>query len=158
MPSSHVTANSAAQLSHSVVSDSLRPHGGQHARPPCLSPTPGVYSSSCPFALFIILIMQLLQLSPFLLDSHPNATMLQDFPLKINIPLIPYLFPANAQVYHCSLHENFWKYLTKYNVSISFPPIFSSFSSYVLYLSNLCASSIILPYLYLIYVYLLYLH
>ena len=31
-----------------VVSDSLRPHELQHARPPCPSPTPGVYSNSCP--------------------------------------------------------------------------------------------------------------
>ena len=36
------------QFSHSVVSNSLRPHGLQHARPPCPSPTPGVYSNSCP--------------------------------------------------------------------------------------------------------------
>ena len=36
------------QFSHSVVSDSLRPHESQHARPPCPSPTPGVYSNSCP--------------------------------------------------------------------------------------------------------------
>ena len=34
--------------SRSVVSDSLRPHGLQHARPPCPSPTPGVYSNPCP--------------------------------------------------------------------------------------------------------------
>ena len=34
------------QFSHSVMSDSLRPHESQHARPPCLSPTPGVYSNS----------------------------------------------------------------------------------------------------------------
>ena len=32
------------------VSDSLRPHGLQHARPPCPSPTPGVYSNSCPLS------------------------------------------------------------------------------------------------------------
>ena len=38
---------SSVQLSRSVVSDSLRPHGLQHARPPCPSPTPGVYSNSC---------------------------------------------------------------------------------------------------------------
>ena len=31
------------QISHSVVSDSLRPHESQHARPPCPSPTPGVH-------------------------------------------------------------------------------------------------------------------
>ena len=36
------------QFSRSVVSDSLRPHDSQHARPPCPSPTPGVYSNSCP--------------------------------------------------------------------------------------------------------------
>ena len=30
------------------MSDSLRPHGLQHARPPCPSPTPGVHSNSCP--------------------------------------------------------------------------------------------------------------
>ena len=36
------------QLSHSVMSDSLRPHELQHARPPCPSPTPGVHSDSRP--------------------------------------------------------------------------------------------------------------
>ena len=36
------------QFSHSVVSDSLRSQGLQHASPPCPSPTPGVYSNSCP--------------------------------------------------------------------------------------------------------------
>ena len=35
------------QFSHSVMSDSLRPHESQHARPPCPSPTPGVHSDSC---------------------------------------------------------------------------------------------------------------
>ena len=36
----------SGQFSHSFVSDSLWPHGLQHARPPCPSPTPGVYSNS----------------------------------------------------------------------------------------------------------------
>ena len=39
---------SSVQFSRSVVSDSLRPHELQHARPPCPSPTPGVHSDSCP--------------------------------------------------------------------------------------------------------------
>ena len=39
---------SSVQFSRSVVSDSLRPHELQHARPPCPSPTPGVHSNSCP--------------------------------------------------------------------------------------------------------------
>ena len=38
----------SSQFSLSVVSDSLRHHGPQHARPPCPSPTPGVYTNSCP--------------------------------------------------------------------------------------------------------------
>ena len=39
-----------SQFSCSGVSDSLQPHGLQHARPPCPSPTPGVYSNSCPLS------------------------------------------------------------------------------------------------------------
>ena len=39
---------SSVQFSRSVVSDSLRPHGLQHARPPCPSPTPRVYPNPCP--------------------------------------------------------------------------------------------------------------
>ena len=38
---------SSVQFSHSFVSDSLQPHGLQHARPPCPSLTPGVYPNSC---------------------------------------------------------------------------------------------------------------
>ena len=40
--------NSSVQFSRSVVSDSLRTHESQHARPPCPSPTGGVHSNSCP--------------------------------------------------------------------------------------------------------------
>ena len=36
------------QFSRSVVSNSLRPHEPQHARPPCPSPTPGVHPNPCP--------------------------------------------------------------------------------------------------------------
>ena len=39
---------SSVQFSRSVVSDFLRPHESQHARPPCPSPTPGVHSDSSP--------------------------------------------------------------------------------------------------------------
>ena len=38
----------SVQFSRSVMSDSLQPHGLQHARPPCSSPTPRAYSNSCP--------------------------------------------------------------------------------------------------------------
>ena len=39
---------SLVQFSSSVVSDCLWPHESQHARPPCPSPTPGVYPNPCP--------------------------------------------------------------------------------------------------------------
>ena len=37
-----------SQFSHSLMSDSLQPHGLQHARLPCPLPTPGAYSNTCP--------------------------------------------------------------------------------------------------------------
>ena len=43
---------SVSQFSRSVVSDSLRPHESQHARPPCASPTPGVHPDSCASSLW----------------------------------------------------------------------------------------------------------
>ena len=45
-----ITLSSVNQISRSVVPNSLQPHGLQHARPPCPSPTPGVYSNSCPLS------------------------------------------------------------------------------------------------------------
>ena len=41
---------SSVQFSHSVMSNSLQPHGLQHARFPCPSPTPGAYLNSCPLS------------------------------------------------------------------------------------------------------------
>ena len=46
----HASISSSVQFSRSVVSDSLRPHGLQHTRPPCPSPTPGVHPNSCPLS------------------------------------------------------------------------------------------------------------
>ena len=39
-----------SQFSHSIMSDSPRPHESQHTRPPCPSPTPRVHSNSCPLS------------------------------------------------------------------------------------------------------------
>ena len=58
----------SVQFSHLVVSDSLRPHESQHARPSCPLPTPRVYSNACPLSQWwhpaIILCRPLLLLSP----------------------------------------------------------------------------------------------
>ena len=64
----HISAS--VQFSHSAVSDSLRSHKLQHARPPCPSQTPRVHSNSCPSSQVmpfshLILCLPLLLLPPF---------------------------------------------------------------------------------------------
>ena len=46
----YMTIELSVQFSRSVVSDSLRPHGLQHIRLPCPSPSPGACSNSCPLS------------------------------------------------------------------------------------------------------------
>ena len=45
---SYLSCSSSVQFSRSLVSDFLRPHESQNARPPCPSPTPRVHPNSCP--------------------------------------------------------------------------------------------------------------
>ena len=67
----------SVQFSHSVVSNSLRPHELQHARPPCPSPTPGVHSDSCPSSQWCHLAI----LIPF--SSCPQSfPALESFPMS----------------------------------------------------------------------------
>ena len=62
----------SVQFSRSVVSESLRPHGLQHARAPCPSPAPGVYPNSCPLSWWC---------HPTISSSVvPFSTCLQSFP------------------------------------------------------------------------------
>ena len=64
--------SSIVQFDHSLVSNSLRSHGLQHARPPCPSPTPRVYSDSCPLSQWC---------HPTILSSvAPFSSCLQSFP------------------------------------------------------------------------------
>ena len=57
----------AVQCSRSVMSDTLRPHGLQHARLACPSPTPRVYSNSCPLSWWCHPSNHLILCHPFLL-------------------------------------------------------------------------------------------
>ena len=61
---------SSVQFSCSVVFKSLQPHELQHARPPCPSPTPGVYSNSCPSSCWCH-SSQLILCRPLLLPPIP---------------------------------------------------------------------------------------
>ena len=69
----------SVQFSSSVVSDSLRPHGLQHARLPCPSPTPRTYSNSCASSQWCHLTISSLA-SPF--PSIFNFSQHQSFPVS----------------------------------------------------------------------------
>ena len=60
------------------MSDSLWPHGLQHARPPCLSPTPGVYSHLCPLTRWC---------HPTVLSVVCFSSHLQSFPESGSFPV-----------------------------------------------------------------------
>ena len=79
----------SVQFSRSVTSDSLRPHGLQHARLPCPSPTPRAYSNSC----------QLSQCRPF--------------------PLLPSIFPSIRDFSNESVLCIRWPKYCSFSFSIS---------------------------------------
>ena len=70
---------SSIQFSLSVMSNSLRPHESQHARPPCPSPTPGVHSNSRPSSRWC---------HPAISSSIvPFSSCLQSFPASGSFPM-----------------------------------------------------------------------
>ena len=75
------------QFSCSVRSNSLRPHGLQHARPPCPSPTPRVYSDSCPLSRWC---------HPTILSSVIPFSCFQSFPASGSFPMSQ-LFTSGGQ-------------------------------------------------------------
>ena len=78
----------SVQFNHSVVSDSLPPHGLQHARPPCPSPIPGVYPNSCPSSRWC---------HPTISSSViPFSSCLQSFPASRSFPK-SWLFASGGQ-------------------------------------------------------------
>ena len=68
---------SSVQFSHSVVSDSLQTQELQHARPPCPSPTPGVYPNSCPLSWWCHPSHLLLSPSPPALNLSQHQSLFQ---------------------------------------------------------------------------------
>ena len=77
-----------SQFSHSVVSDSLRPHGLQHTRLPRPSPTPGAYSNSCPSNQWC---------HPTISSSvSPVSSCLQSFPASGSFPVSQF-FTSDGQ-------------------------------------------------------------
>ena len=77
---------SSVQLRHTVVSDSLWSHGLQHTRPPCPSPTPGVYSNSSPLSRWC---------HPTISSSViPFSSLLQSFPASGSFPVSQFFAPG----------------------------------------------------------------
>ena len=80
--------NHSVQFSHSVMSDCLPPHGLQHARPPCPSPTPVVHSNSCPLSWWC---------HPTISSSVvPFSSCLQSLPASRSFPMSQF-FPSGGR-------------------------------------------------------------
>ena len=84
----HAYQFSSVQFSRSVVSDSLHPHGLQHARLPCPSPTPRACSNSCPSS----------QWCPPTISSSviPFSSCLHSFPASGSFPVSQF-FASDGQ-------------------------------------------------------------
>ena len=123
----------SVQFSCSVMSDSLGPHGLQHTRLPCPSPTPGVYSNSCPSSW---------RCHPTISSSViPFSSFLQAFPVSGSFPISQFFASsgqsigasASASVLSMSIQDWFPSGLTGW-ISLQSSPIpqFESINSSVL--------------------------
>ena len=65
------------------MSNSLRPHGLQHARPPCPSPNPGAWSDSCPSRCYPTISSSVI----------PFSSCLQSFPVSGSFPMSQIRWP-----------------------------------------------------------------
>ena len=94
----------SVQFSHSVVSDSLWSHGLQHTRPHYPSPTPRLYSNSCPLSQWC---------HPTISSSAiPFSSRLQSFPVSVSL-LMSQFFTSRGQSIRVSasasvLPTNIW--------------------------------------------------
>ena len=78
-PKNYVQRWPSVQFSRSVMSNSLRPHGLQHTRLPCPSPTPRAYSNSCPLSQWC---------HPLISSSVvPFTSCLESFPASGSFPI-----------------------------------------------------------------------
>ena len=84
------TSKISVQFSRSVISDSLRPHGPQHPRPPCPSQTPGVYPNPCPLSRWC---------HPTISSSVvPFSSCPQSFPASGSFPMSQLFAPGGQSI------------------------------------------------------------
>ena len=88
------------------MSNSLQPHELQHARPPCLSPAPGVYPDSCPLSQWC---------HPTISSSVvPFSSCLQSFPASRSFP-VSWFFMSGGQMEFQLQHQSFqWIFRTDF--------------------------------------------
>ena len=97
---------SSVQFSCSVVSDALRPHGLQHARPPCPSPTPGVYSNFCPLSRWC---------QPTISSSViPFSSHLQSFPTSRSFRMSQFFTPGGQSIGVSASASGLWIFRTDF--------------------------------------------
>ena len=81
---------SSVQFTRSVMSNSLQPHRLQHTRPPCPSPTPGVYTNFCPLSRWC---------HPIISSSVvPFCSCLQSFPASGSFPMSQFFASAGQSI------------------------------------------------------------
>ena len=98
----------SVQFSHSVMSDSLRPHGLHHARLPSASPTPGAWSNSCLLSWWC---------HPTISSSViPFSPCLQSFPASGSFPVSQF-FPSGGQSIGASASAS----VLPMNIQVLFP-------------------------------------
>ena len=102
--------SSSVQFSCSVMSDSLWPHGLQHARLSCLSPTPKTYSNSCPLSRWCHAATSS--------SVVPFSSCLQSFPASGSFPMSQFFasggqsigISASASVLPMNIHNIHWSH------------------------------------------------
>ena len=99
---------SLVQFSCSVMSDSLWSHESQHIRPPCPSPTPRVYSNSCPLSWWCHLTISS--------SVVPFSACLQSFPASGSSPM-SWLFTSGGQALELQLQHQSFQWI----FSVDFP-------------------------------------
>ena len=86
------------------MSNSLWPHGLQHARPPCPSPTPGAYSNSCPSSWWY---------HPTISSSVVPFSFLQSFPALESFPMSQFFALSGQSIEYWTL--GYWILAIEYN-------------------------------------------
>ena len=94
----HTHTHIYVQFSHSVMSNSSKPHELQHMRPPCPSPTPGVHPTSCPLSWW----------------CHPTISS----PV-VPLLLLPSIFPSVRVFSNESAHHIRWPKYWSFSFNIS---------------------------------------